>query len=98
VQALPFGADDEAMSVLPLSHIAERAGGQIVPLGIGARVTFAEPVMERWPANLLEIRPTIMVTVPPFFTRIYGRIRDQLDAGPAWKRAAFTWATGLGAK
>jgi long-chain acyl-CoA synthetase len=97
-QAQPFGSDDEAMSVLPLSHIAERAGGQMVPLGIGASVTFAEPVMERWPANLLEIQPTIMVTVPTFFSRIHRRIRDQLDAGPAWKRSAFDWATRLGTR
>ena len=96
IQAMPFSSSDLAMSVLPLSHIAERAGGMIVPLAIGAEVAFAEPVMERWMGNLMEIRPTIMVTVPLFFARIQRRIRDELDAGPAWKRTAFDWATGLG--
>ena len=98
IQVMPFGAGDLAMSVLPLSHIAERAGGMIVPLAIGAEVAFAEPVMERWMANLMEIRPTIMVTVPLFFATIHRRIRDELDGGPAWKRAVFAWATGLGTR
>ena len=96
MQAMPFTSDDLGMSVLPLSHIAERAGGQMVPLAVGASITFAEPVIERWPANLREVRPTIMVSVPPIFARIYRRIQDQLDAGPAWKRRAFAWATGVG--
>ena len=96
LQAVPFTPDDIGMSVLPLSHIAERAGGQMVPLAVGASITFAEPVIERWPANLREVRPTVMVSVPPIFARIYRRIQDQLDAGPAWKRRAFDWATRVG--
>jgi long-chain acyl-CoA synthetase len=95
-QAMPFDSTDEALSTLPLSHMAERAGGQFVPLAIGAGITFAEPVMERWLSNLAEARPTIMLSVPPFFARVYRDIRDRVDAGPAWKRAAFSWATGLG--
>lgn len=95
-QALPFLESDIAMSVLPLSHIAERAGGQFVPLAIGASVTLAEPIIERWPANLAEVRPTAMVTIPQFFSRMYRRVQDTLEAGPAWKRRAFDWATGLG--
>jgi long-chain acyl-CoA synthetase len=95
-QALPFVASDIAMSVLPLSHIAERAGGQFVPLGIGASVTFAEPIIERWPSNLVEVRPTAMVTIPQFFSRMHRRIQDVVETGPAWKRRAFDWATSLG--
>ncbi|HEX2883086.1 MAG TPA: AMP-binding protein, partial [Candidatus Limnocylindria bacterium] len=95
-QSLPFTQSDVAMSVLPLSHIAERAGGQFVPLSIGASVTFAEPIIERWPSNLVEVRPTIMVTVPQFFSRMYRRIQDTVEASPGWKRRAFAWATGLG--
>jgi len=95
-QALPFRESDIAMSVLPLSHIAERAGGQFVPLAIGAMVTFAEPIIERWASNLAEVRPTAMVTVPEFFSRMHRRIRDSVEAGPAWKRRAFDWATALG--
>jgi long-chain acyl-CoA synthetase len=96
LQAVPFTPDDIGMSVLPLSHIAERAGGQMVPLAVGASITFAEPVIERWPANLREVRPTVMVSVPPIFARIYRGIQDRLEAGPAWKRRAFRWATGVG--
>lgn len=95
-QALPFLESDVAMSVLPLSHIAERAGGQFVPLAIGASVTFAEPIIERWPQNLVEVRPTAMVTVPQFFSKMYRRIVDAVEAGPGWKQTVFAWATRLG--
>ncbi|HSM38097.1 MAG TPA: AMP-binding protein, partial [Candidatus Limnocylindrales bacterium] len=78
LQAIPFRPDDLGMSVLPLSHIADRAGGEIVPLAVGASITFAEPVIERWPANLREVRPTVMVSVPPIFARIYRAVQDRL--------------------
>jgi long-chain acyl-CoA synthetase len=97
-QAIPFDENDRALSVLPLSHMLERAAGIYVPLGIGAEVAFAEPVMERWAANLAEVRPTIMVTIPLFFQRIHQRVLAEVGKQPAWKRRLFRWASGLGAR
>ncbi|MGH2446372.1 MAG: AMP-dependent synthetase/ligase [Candidatus Limnocylindria bacterium] len=97
-QAIPFDEHDVALSVLPLSHMLERAAGMYVPLGIGAEVAFAEPVMERWAANLAEVRPTIMVTIPLFFQRIHQRVLSEVARQPAWKQRLFRWATALGAR
>jgi len=97
-QAIPVDENDLALSVLPLSHMLERAAGMYVPLAIGAGVAFAEPVMERWAANLAEVRPTIMVTVPLFFQRIHQRVLSEVDKQPAWKQRLFGWGTGLGAR
>ena len=96
-QALPVTQEDLALSVLPLSHMLERAAGMYVPLGIGAGVAFAEPVMERWATNLTEVRPTIMVTIPLFFQRIHARVLAEVERQPAWKRRLFRWGVGLGA-
>jgi len=96
-QALPFDEHDLALSVLPLSHMLERAAGMYVPLAIGAAVAFAEPVMERWASNLAEVRPTIMVTVPLFFQRIHQRVLSEVARQPAWKQRLFGWGTRLGA-
>jgi long-chain acyl-CoA synthetase len=96
-QAIPFDENDLALSVLPLSHMLERAAGMYVPLAVGAGVAFAEPVMERWAANLVEARPSIMVTVPLFFQRIHQRVLVEVDKQPAWKQRLFHWGTGLGA-
>jgi long-chain acyl-CoA synthetase len=97
-QAIPFDENDRALSVLPLSHMLERAAGMYVPLGIGAEVAFAEPVMERWAANLAEVRPTIMVTIPLFFQRIHQRVLSEVERQAPWKQRLFRWATGLGAR
>ena len=97
-QAIPFDENDLALSVLPLSHMLERAAGMYVPLAIGAGVAFAEPVMERWASNLAEVRPTIMVTVPLFFQRIHQRVLSEVEKQPAWKQRLFGWGTGLGAR
>jgi long-chain acyl-CoA synthetase len=97
-QVIPFNENDLGLSVLPLSHMMERAAGMIVPLGVGASVAFAEPLIERWAADLVEVRPTVMVTVPPFFQRFHKRVLSEVQKYPAWKRAAFRWAVGLGRK
>lgn len=97
-QAIPFDEHDLALSVLPLSHMLERAAGLYVPLAIGAGVAFAEPVMERWAANLTEVRPTVMVTIPLFFQRIHQRVLTEVERQPAWKRRLFRWGTDLGAR
>ncbi|HEX6127996.1 MAG TPA: long-chain fatty acid--CoA ligase [Candidatus Limnocylindria bacterium] len=97
-QAIPLDERDLGLSVLPLSHMMERAAGMVVPLGVGAGVAFAEPLIERWAADLLEVRPTVMVTVPPFFERFHKRVLAEVAKAPAWKRRAFDWAVGLGRK
>jgi long-chain acyl-CoA synthetase len=97
-QAIPFSENDLALSVLPLSHMMERAAGMIVPLGVGAGVAFAEPIIERWAANLAEVRPTVMVTVPPFFQRFHKRVLAEVAKEPAWKQRVFRWGVALGHK
>jgi long-chain acyl-CoA synthetase len=96
IQVLPFDENDLALSVLPLSHMLERAAGMYVPLGLGTAVAFAEPLMERWASNLAEVRPTVMVTVPLFFQRIHQRVLAEVARQPAWKQRLFAWGTRLG--
>ncbi len=54
IQAVDFNADDLFLSFLPLSHMIERAAGQVVPLGRGCTIAYAEPAIERLPANMAE--------------------------------------------
>ena len=97
-QAIPFSPDDVGLTILPLSHMFARSAGMFVPLSIGAAVAFAEPVMERWASNLVEVRPTVMLTVPPFFHRIHTRVTDEVAKGSLLKQRIFAWAVGLGRK
>jgi long-chain acyl-CoA synthetase len=46
--------------------------------------------------NMVEIRPTVLTTVPRLFERIYSRVLKQIDSGSPLKRKIFFWAIGVG--
>ena len=96
VQAVDFNEDDLFLSFLPLSHMTERAAGQIVPLGRGCTIAYAEPAIERLAANMAEVRPTVMVAVPRLYERLYARVISTVEAGPKLRQRIFGWALGLG--
>jgi long-chain acyl-CoA synthetase len=96
IQSIPVSAADVFLSVLPMSHMFERGGPILAGLGSGATIAFADRKMERWAADMTDIRPTLMAAIPLFFERIEHRIRTGIAGGPAYRRALFDWATGLG--
>ncbi|HTY58767.1 MAG TPA: long-chain fatty acid--CoA ligase [Bacteroidota bacterium] len=94
-EAIPFGTSDVLLSFLPLSHSFERMAGYYTGMACGATVAFAESV-ETVRDNMLEVRPTIVTTVPRLFERIQSRIIKQVDAGSPLRRKLFYWAIGVG--
>src|SRR5438132_4101903 len=96
IDAIDFTEDDLFLSFLPLSHMTERAAGQIVPLGRGCTIAYAEPAIERLAANMAEVRPTVMVAVPRLYERLYARVVATVEAGPPLRMRIFKWALGLG--
>ena len=96
IQAVDFNEHDLFLSFLPLSHMTERAAGQVVPLGRGCTIAYAEPAIERLPANMVEIHPTVMVAVPRLYERLYARVTSTVEAGPALRQRIFRWAPGPG--
>lgn len=96
VEAISISSTDVMLSVLPMSHMFERGGAMLAGLGAGATIAFAERQIERWAADMGEVRPTLMASIPLFFERIEHRIKTGVATGPAYRRALFDWATGLG--
>ena len=96
IQAVDFNERDLFLSFLPLSHMTERAAGQIVPLGRGCTIVYAEPAIERLAANMAEVRPTVMVAVPRLYERLYARVTSTVGAAPPLRQRIFRWAQGLG--
>jgi long-chain acyl-CoA synthetase len=94
-EAIPFGPTDVLLSFLPLSHSFERMAGYYTGLACGATVAFAESV-ETVRENMLEVRPTIVTTVPRLFERIQSRIIKQVDASSPLRQRLFHWAMGVG--
>jgi len=98
IQVIDFYETDIFLSWLPLSHIYERVAGMVVPLGRGCLIAYAEPLIERLPLNMAEVRPTVMVAVPRLYERVYARVLSTIESGSHLKQRIFWWAAGLGKK
>jgi len=96
-EALPLiGPDDVALSFLPLCHSFERTGHNLM-LHAGATVAYAESV-DRVPANMLEVRPTAMCSVPRLYEKMFARVNEKVAKDPPLRQAIFRWASGVGAR
>lgn len=87
--------DDVFLSYLPLSHVFERLAGQFVPLSVGATIAYAEST-DTIQENLVEVKPTVMTSVPRLFEKVYARVQEQVDAGTPLRRKIFDWAIRVG--
>ncbi len=96
VSVVDFRSTDTALSFLPLSHVLERTAAFIF-IHRGSTIAYAESI-EAVAANLVEVRPHVVISVPRLFEKIYARIMDQVLAGSRLKRAIFVWALGTGKK
>jgi len=83
------------LSFLPLSHVLERTAGYYAALMSGSRIAFAESV-DKVVENLVEIRPTALVSVPRLFEKIYSRIYENVHLMPPPKRKLFHKAVEVG--
>jgi len=91
---IPFDETDTDLSFLPLSHVLERLG-TFAFLSRGVSMAYAESV-ETVAQNLQEVKPTIMISVPRLFEKIYGRVMDTVLTGSRLKRKIFFWASKVG--
>jgi long-chain acyl-CoA synthetase len=91
---LPIGSTDVALSVLPLSHIFERAGFYVFCYN-GLRVYYAAS-FDQVGENLREVSPTVMTAVPRLFEKVYHRIIKKGRAEKGWKRKVFTRSLEVG--
>jgi long-chain acyl-CoA synthetase len=86
--------EDVFLSFLPLSHTLERTVGYYLPVMAGAAVAHARaiPLLAE---DLAVMRPTILISVPRIFERIYSKIHSQLENKAAARRL-FEWAVTVG--
>ncbi len=86
---------DKFLSFLPMSHMLERMSGYYLAVMAGATVAYSRSVPQL-AEDLLSQQPTILVSVPRIYERVYTRINEQLAAGSPIKRKLFNLATTVG--
>jgi len=87
--------DDLFLSFLPLSHTFERTLGYYLPVMTGSTVAFARSI-QLLSDDLQTIRPTILISVPRIYERMYAAIRARLDEGSPLRRKLFHLAVETG--
>jgi long-chain acyl-CoA synthetase len=87
--------DDVFLSFLPLSHTFERTVGYYLTVMTGALTAYARSV-QVLSEDLLSIRPTILISVPRIYERVYIAIQARLAEGPPLRRKLFRKAVDVG--
>ncbi len=76
--------EDRFLSVLPMHHSYECTDGFLLPLYLGATISYAEN-LRRIAENLVETRSTVMLGVPLLWHAIYRKIESAMEAEGMWK-------------
>ncbi|NNF63946.1 MAG: AMP-binding protein [Acidimicrobiia bacterium] len=95
--AFGINGDDEGISYLPLSHIAEQMFSIHLPTIVGSSVSFAESI-DKLAENLKEIKPTVFFAVPRVWERFHAGITANLAETTGAKAKIGAWAMGIGRK
>jgi len=94
LQMIPIGGGDECLSMLPLSHSYERMVDYTL-FQAGVIINFAES-FDTVAANLGEVKPTVVLSVPRLYEKVYARVLENALSGSAIKRKIFFWAKRAG--
>jgi long-chain acyl-CoA synthetase len=94
-EAISIGETDRCLSFLPLCHSFERTGGYYAMMAGGAEIYYAESV-DTVAKNMLEVHPTIVISVPRLFEKIYNLVMSNVKEGSAIQQSIFEWALDIG--
>jgi long-chain acyl-CoA synthetase len=95
LQSVAVFQEDIFLSFLPLSHTLERTVGYYLPVMTGATVAYARSI-PKLKEDLTSVRPTILVSVPRIFERVYSKIKSQLEEKKPTARNLFDWTVTIG--
>ncbi len=95
LQVVSCHPDDLFLSFLPLSHTLERTAGYYLPMMAGAAVAYNRAI-SLLADDLVAIRPTVLMSVPRIFERVYNKIQTGLEEKSPLARALFKLAVDTG--
>ncbi|WBL78350.1 AMP-dependent synthetase/ligase [Bradyrhizobium xenonodulans] len=89
--------DDVFLSFLPLSHTFERTGGYYYPIAAGACVAHARSVPQL-AEDLRHVRPTVLISVPRIYERVYALIMQHRASAGSTERALLDLTIAVGGR
>lgn len=95
LEIVTVGHDDTLLSFLPLSHMFERTCGYYLTVMSGSTTAYARSVQQLGD-DLQTIRPTMLISVPRIYERVYTAIKKKLDEGSALAKNLFMLAVDVG--
>jgi long-chain acyl-CoA synthetase len=91
-QVLPLDHEDTTLSFLPLSHVFQRMVDYLL-FSKGCTIAYARS-LDTVPDDLKVVRPTVVVSVPRLYEKVYARV----TATSGVKGVLATWARGVGSR
>ena len=86
-QIMPFGPDDNFLSILPLNHLFEQTLGMLLPFYGGARVTYPQSLNPRVLVEAMrKTHATVAVIVPAVARLFHKRVEAEIAQMSPWKR------------
>jgi long-chain acyl-CoA synthetase len=91
LKAYEIYAGEIFLSFLPLSHTLERTVGYYLTMVAGCTIAYARSI-PHLAEDLLEVKPSLMISVPRIFERVYAKIMAKLEHDPPIARKLFKLA------
>jgi len=95
LQVVKCSPSELFLSFLPLSHSLERTAGYYLPMMLGAGVAYNRSIPQL-ADDLVAVKPTILISVPRIFERVYNKIQAGLEEKSPVARALFKLAVNTG--
>lgn len=89
--------DYRFLSFLPLCHVYERTATYYLSTYVGSEIAFAQS-LEALSNNIMEVKPTAILTVPRLLERIEERVRKNITQKGGLSLHIFNWAIKVGEK
>jgi long-chain acyl-CoA synthetase len=94
--ALNLNSNDMTLSFLPVAHSFERTAGYYTVMMGGGTIAYAEG-LGQIAANLLEVEPTVVLTVPRLLEAVYSRVMRTVESSSPARQRIFRAAFATGA-
>jgi Long-chain acyl-CoA synthetases (AMP-forming) len=89
-----YEESDFGIAFLPLTHMLQRMS-VYAAMHLGIVGAYAESI-DKLVENFQELHPTVQVSVPQIYERIYNRVHQMMATGSPLKRRIFQWAIAVG--